>query len=187
LLVISDSVRPESASAVSDLKKLGIGETILISGDNRAVAEAIGQELGVDRVYSETLPEQKLDLIADFQETGKKVAYIGDGVNDAPALAKADVGIAMGSIGTNVAMETADIVLMTDKIEFVPYLIEFSRTMLVVIRINVIISMGINVLSVILSIFGIIGPVVGAVMHEVSALPVIANSARLINRKSRID
>jgi Cd2+/Zn2+-exporting ATPase len=170
---------------VADLKSLGIRETVLISGDNRAVADAVGRDLGVDRVHAETLPEQKLDLIRELQSNGLVVAYVGDGVNDAPGLAAADVGIAMGSIGTNVAMETADIVLLTDKIERLPYLIDLSRTSLKVIRNNVIFSMSINILSVALSIFGIIGPVVGAVMHELSALPVIANSARLINRKAR--
>jgi Cd2+/Zn2+-exporting ATPase len=185
LLVITDTVRPESKQAVADLKQLGIQETVLISGDNAAVATAVGQELGVDRIHAETLPQQKLDYIRELQAKGLKVAYVGDGVNDAPALAAADVGIAMGNIGTNVAMETGDIVLLTDDIERLPYLIELSRSMLVVVRNNVIFSMSINVLSVVLSVLGIIGPVVGAVMHELSALPVVANSARLINRKPR--
>lgn len=184
LMAISDSIRPESKGAVSDLKELGIQKTILISGDNQAVADSIGQELGVDLVYGEMLPEQKLELIAESQKNGMKVAYIGDGVNDAPALAKADIGIAMGSIGTNVAMETADIVLLLDKIERIPYLIDLSRGGLKVIRNNVIFSMSMNVFSVVLSIVGFIGPVFGAVMHEASALPVVGNSARLINRKS---
>jgi len=185
LAVISDRVRPESRQAVADLKSLGIRETVLISGDNRAVADAVGRDLGVDRVHAETLPAQKLDLIRELQSNGLIVAYVGDGVNDAPGLAAADVGIAMGSIGTNVAMETADIVLLTDKIERLPYLIDLSRTSLKVIRNNVIFSMSVNILSVVLSVLGIIGPVVGAVMHELSALPVIANSARLISRKAR--
>lgn len=187
LMVISDSIRLESKRAVVNLKQLGIRETILISGDNRAVAEAIGNELGVDKVYAETLPEQKLDLVAELQEKGMMVAYIGDGVNDAPALAVADVGIAMGAIGTSVAMETANIVLLTDNLERLPYLIELSRASLKVIRNNVIFSMSINVLAVVLGVTGVIGPVVGAVMHEVAALPVVANSARLINRKPQFE
>ncbi|MCJ7701777.1 MAG: cadmium-translocating P-type ATPase [Anaerolineales bacterium] len=186
LMVISDSVRPESKSAIANLKQLGIQETILISGDNQATARAVGKSLGVDQVFANTLPEQKLALIDKYQQQGLKVAYVGDGVNDAPALAKADVGIAMGTVGTNVAMETADIVLLTDKIERIPYLIDLSRTGLDVIRNNVIFSMSMNILAVVLSVAGVIGPVVGAIMHEVSALPVVANSARLINRKSRL-
>ena len=186
LLVIADTVRPESQGAVAALKQLGIQKTVLISGDNQATAQAIGGALGVDEVHAETLPAQKLALIEGYQKQGLKVAYVGDGVNDAPALAKADVGIAMGSVGTNVAMETADIVLLTDKIERIPYLVDLSRVGLVVIRNNVIFSMTMNILSVVLSVVGVIGPVVGAIMHEVSALPVVANSTRLINRKSRL-
>ena len=185
LLVVSDSVRPESKEAIANLRELQISETVLISGDNKAVAESIGAELGVGKVLAETLPAQKLDLISEMQAKGLKVAYIGDGVNDAPALAKADVGIAMATIGTNVAMETADIVLLTDNIDRIPYLIELSRTGLDVIRGNIVVSMGINILSVVLSVMGAIGPVFGAIMHEVAAIPVVANSARLISRKPR--
>ena len=185
LIVISDTVRPESRAAIEDLKALGIQEVVLISGDNSAVAQSIGTELGVDRVHAETLPEEKLDFIRGMQAKGLKVAYVGDGVNDAPALAVADVGIAMGTIGTNVAMETADIVLLTDRIERLPYLIDLSRAMLKKVRNNVIFSMSMNILAVALSVAGYIGPVAGAVMHELSALPVMANSALLIKRKSR--
>jgi Cd2+/Zn2+-exporting ATPase len=183
LLVIADTVREESRQAVTTLKALGMTETILISGDNQAVANAVGEALGVDRIYAETLPEQKLTLIRELQQQGHKVAFVGDGVNDAPALAAADVGIAMGGMGTNVAMETADVVLLTDHLERLPYLVALSRTTLRIIRNNVIFAMGMNVLSVVLSVGGVIGPVVGAVMHEVSALPVVANSARLIGWK----
>ncbi len=186
LVIIADSVRAESQEAINKLRKLGIEETVLISGDNEAVAQAVGRQLGVDRVYAETLPGAKLSLIRDLQAQGKTVAYVGDGVNDAPALAAADVGIAMGTIGTNVAMETADIVLLTDKLERLPCLIALSRATLRTVRANVVFSMSVNLLSVVLSTLGVIGPVFGAIMHELSALPVIANSASLINRKPRI-
>ncbi len=185
LLVIADTVRPESRAAVERLKAMGVKETVLISGDQAMVAETIGRALGVDRIHAQVLPQDKLDLIRALQARGQSVAFVGDGVNDAPALAAADVGIAMGAIGTAVAMETADVVLLTDEIQRVPTLIELSRSSLGVIRNNVIFSMSMNVLSVLLSVFGVIGPVVGAVMHEVSALPVVVNSARLISWKSR--
>lgn len=183
LLVIADTVRAESRQAVARLKALGVAETVLISGDNQAVADAVGQALGVDRAYGEVLPEGKLDLVRELQSGGRRVAFVGDGVNDAPALAAADVGIAMGVMGTNVAMETADVVLLTDHLDRLPYLIDLSRVSLKTIRNNVIFSMSMNLLSVVLGIGGVIGPVIGAVMHEVSALPVIANSARLIRWK----
>jgi Cd2+/Zn2+-exporting ATPase len=185
LFVIADSLRAESKDAIAKLRNLGIQETVLISGDNTAVAQAVGSQLGVDRVHAETLPENKLSFIRDLQAQGKTVAYVGDGVNDAPALAAADVGIAMGTIGTNVAMETADIVLLTDKIERIPDLIALSRATLRTVRANVVFSMSVNVLSVVLSTLGIIGPAFGAILHELSALPVIVNSASLIKRKPR--
>ena len=185
LLALSDTVRPESRDAVEHLKRIGVKETLLISGDQASVAEGVGQALGVDRVYAQVLPQDKLDLIRELQAQHLSVAFIGDGVNDAPALAAANVGIAMGAIGTAVAMETADVVLLTDDLQRVPYLIELSRSSLGVIRTNVIFSMSMNVLSVLLSIFGVIGPVVGALMHELSALPVVANSARLISWRPR--
>jgi heavy metal translocating P-type ATPase len=185
ILVVADTVRPESKAAVERLKRLGVKETVLISGDQDLVAAKVGQALGVDRVHSQVLPQDKLALIRDIQAKGLRVAFVGDGVNDAPALAAADVGIAMGAIGTAVAMETADVVLLTDAIERVPELIDLSRACLGTIRNNVIFSMIMNVLAVVLSVFGLIGPVVGAAMHELSALPVVANSARLIGRKPR--
>jgi Cd2+/Zn2+-exporting ATPase len=185
LLVVADTVRPESAAAVARLKELGVRETVLISGDNAAVAERVAKTLGVDRVYADALPEAKLDLIREYQARGLRVAFVGDGVNDAPALAVADIGIAMGGGGTAVAAETADIVLLADQLDRVPTLIELSRSSLGVIKTNVIFSMSWNVLSVLLSMTGVIGPVFGAVMHELSALPVVANSARLINWRAR--
>jgi len=185
LLVVADTVRPESAAAVARLKELGVRETVLISGDNARVAEGVAKTLGVDRVYADALPEAKLDLIREYQAQGLRVAFIGDGVNDAPALAAADIGVAMGGGGTAVAAETADIVLLADQLDRVPTLIELSRSSLGVIKANVVFSMSWNVLSVLLSMTGAIGPVFGAVMHELSALPVVANSARLINWRSR--
>ena len=182
---VADTVRPESAKALENLGKLGISKTILITGDSKTVGEKVGRELGVTEIYSEVLPERKLEIIRELQAEGHHVAYIGDGVNDAPALAAADVGIAMGSIGTAVAMETADVVLLTDDIGQVPYLIELSQATLVNIRTNIIVSMTIVFGSVAASALGLFGPVIGAIMHEVAAVPVIANAATLIGWKSK--
>ncbi len=182
---VADTVRPESAKAIKDLKKLGISKTLLITGDSRIVGEKVGGELGVSEIYTEVLPEKKLEIIRKLQSDGHRVAYIGDGVNDAPALAAADIGIAMGSIGTAVAMETADVVLLTDEIGQVPYLIELSQATMANIRTNIAVSMTIVLGSVAASALGVIGPVIGAIMHEVAAVPVIANAATLIGWKSK--
>jgi len=182
---VADTVRPESAKAIENLKKLGISKILLITGDSRIVGEKVGGELGVSEIYTEVLPEKKLEIIRNLQADGHKVAYIGDGVNDAPALAAADIGIAMGSIGTAVAMETADVVLLTDEIGQVPYLIELSQATMVNIRTNIAVSMTIVLGSVAASALGVFGPVIGAIMHEVAAVPVIANAATLIGWKSK--
>lgn len=181
LVTMADTPRLEAKKAVAELKGIGVKEVIMITGDNPRTADRIAKELGIDRVYSEVLPQDKLRIIRELQNEGKKVAFVGDGVNDAPALAAAEIGIAMGLAGTDVALETADIGLMADEIERIPQIIALSRSALGVIRQNVVFSMSMNVLSVVLGGFGIIGPVVGALMHEASALPVLANSARLIN------
>jgi len=188
LVTMADTPRLEAKKAVTELKRIGIREVIMITGDNPRTADRIAKELGIDRVYSEVLPQDKLRIIRELQNEGKKVAFVGDGVNDAPALAATEIGIAMGLAGTDVALETADIGLMADEIERIPQIIDLSRNALGVIRQNVVFSMSMNVLSVVLGGFGIIGPVVGALMHEASALPVLANSARLINyRKSVVN
>jgi P-type E1-E2 ATPase len=186
LMALADTPRLEAKKAITELKRIGIQEVIMITGDNPRTAERIAFELGIDRVYAEVLPQDKLKIIRELQAKGKKVAFVGDGVNDAPALAAAEIGIAMGLAGTDVALETADIGLMADEIERIPQIIDLSRQALRVIRQNVIFSMSMNVLSVILGGFGIIGPAIGAMLHETSALPVLANSARLINYRKPV-
>jgi len=181
LISLVDIPRMEAKQAIAELKKLGIQEIIMITGDNPRTAERITRELGIDRFYAEVLPQDKLKIIRDLQAQGLKVLFSGDGVNDAPALAAADIGVAMGLAGTDLALETADIGLMADEIERLPQIIALSRKSLSVIKQNVIFSMGMNVLAVILGGFGIIGPVIGALMHELSALPVLANSSRMIS------
>jgi len=181
LISLVDLPRPEARQAIADLKRVGVSEVIMITGDNAHTAEMISKELGIDRFYAGVLPQDKLKIIRELQAKGKKVLFAGDGVNDGPALAAADVGVAMGLAGTDLALETADIGLMADEIERLPQIVSLSQKALSVIRQNVIFSMSMNVLSVILGGFGIIGPVVGALMHELSALPVLANSSRLIN------
>jgi Cd2+/Zn2+-exporting ATPase len=181
LIALADTPRPEAKTAIAELKRMGIREVIMITGDNPRTAKRIADELGIDRYFAELLPQEKLKIIRDLQMEGRKVMFAGDGVNDAPALAAADIGVAMGLAGTDVALETASIGLMADEIERLPQIIDLSRKTLGVIRQNVIFSMSMNVISLLLGGFGIIGPAIGALLHEFSALPVLANSARLIN------
>jgi Cd2+/Zn2+-exporting ATPase len=180
LIALADVVRPEAAGTVRALKATGIERMVMISGDNAATVRAVATQSGVDEFHAQMLPDQKLDLIKKMQAEALHVAYVGDGVNDAPALAVADVGIAMGATGTDIAIETADIALMRDDMQRVPFLVALSKEALRTIRVSVIFSMSVNLLSVILGMLGIIGPVFGALMHELSALPVLAYSARLV-------
>jgi Cd2+/Zn2+-exporting ATPase len=183
LIALADTIRPGSARTVQALKAEGVKKTVMISGDNLATVRTVAGQLGVDEYHGQTLPDQKLDLIKKMQAENLHVAYVGDGVNDAPALAMADIGIAMGVAGTDLAIETADVALMRDDMQRLPYLLALSREALSTIRVSVIFSMGVNILSVVLGMLGIIGPAFGAVMHEISALPVLAYSARLVSYK----
>lgn len=185
VITLADQVRPEAQSALRALKAVGIKKTVLISGDNTVTVKNVATQLGVNEYHAQVLPAQKLEIIKQLQKQGLRVAYVGDGVNDAPALATADVGIAMGVAGTDVAIETAGIALMNDDMRNLPHLIALARESLRTIRGNVAFSLSMNVLAVGLSFFGIIGPALGALMHEFSALPVLVYSARLVAYKSR--
>ena len=185
LLALSDQARPEAQAALRALKSAGVKKTVLISGDNAIAVKTIATQLGVDEFHAQVLPDQKLEIIKRLQKQGLRVAYVGDGVNDAPALATADVGVAMGVAGTDVAIETAGIALMNDDMRNLPHMIALARESLRTIRVNVAFSLSMNLLSVVLSFFGVIGPALGAMMHEFSALPVLAYSARLVAYKSR--
>jgi len=180
-ITLADEPRPEAKQAISELKKLGVEKVIMLTGDSSGTAWMISSELGVDHFHAEVLPAEKLGIIRELQKQGKKVAFVGDGINDAPSIAAADIGIAMGLMGTDTAFETADVCLMKDDITRIPYIIGLSRKSLKIIWLNVLFSMSVNIGAVVLGGLGIIGPVVGAILHETSALPVLANSARLIN------
>jgi Zn2+/Cd2+-exporting ATPase len=184
LLVLEDTLRPESAPAVRKLNEMGI-RTVLVSGDNQNTADRIATQLGINEVYAEVLPAQKVEIVKRLQSEGRKVAFVGDGVNDGPALAVADVGVAMGRGGTDVAIETADIGLLSDDLSKLPHLLEVSRQAIRAIKQNLVFSLGVLALAVGLTIPGILTPVTGALLHELSSIPVIANSARLIGLKEK--
>ena len=182
MLVLEDTLRPEAKEVIVRLKKLGV-RTVLVTGDNTTTAERIATDLGISEVHAEVLPEQKVEIVKQLQAEGRIVAFVGDGVNDGPALATADVGVAMGLAGTDVAIETAEIALLSDDLAKLPHLIGLSRQAMHAIRQNLVFSLGVLAIAVGLAIPGILSPVTGALLHELSSIPVIANSARLIGVK----
>ena len=183
-LALSDTVREESAQLVSELAKSGVG-TVLLTGDRENAALAIAGQLGITEVYAHCLPENKLEHIDRFQKEGRYVCMIGDGINDAPALKKALVGIAMGGVGSDIAVEAADIALVSDEIKELPHLIALSQRMMTTIRWNLIFSMSLNFLAITLAIIGVLNPVVGALVHNAGSVAVIINSALLLRWKKR--
>jgi Zn2+/Cd2+-exporting ATPase len=186
ILVLEDTLRPEAGQVVTRLKKLGI-RTVLVTGDNTVTAERIAGELGISEVHAEVLPAQKVEIVKQLQAQGWSVAFVGDGVNDGPALATANVGVAMGIGGTDVAIETAEIALLSDDLTKLPHLLTLSRQAMQAIKQNLIFSLSVLAIAVGLAIPGILLPVTGALLHELSSIPVIANSARLIGTKDRAE
>ncbi len=186
MLVLEDTLRPQANSVITRLKKLGI-RTILVTGDNTATAERIAGELGISEVHAEVLPAQKVEIVKQLQAQGWSVAFVGDGVNDGPALATANVGVAMGLGGTDVAIETAEIALLSDDLTKLPHLLGLARQAMRAIKQNLIFSLSVLAIALGLAIPGILAPVTGALLHELSSIPVIANSARLIGIKERTE
>ncbi len=182
LLVLQDALRPDARPTVARLNELGV-RTVLITGDNQATAQHIAAQVGLTEVHAEVLPAGKAEIVQHLQTQGANVAFVGDGVNDAPALAVADVGVAMGTAGTDLAIQTAQVSLLSDQLDKLGHLLGLSRAALHAIRQNLVFSLGVLVIAVGLSIPGILHPVTGALLHELSSIPVIANSARLIRRR----
>ncbi|MCB9450371.1 MAG: cadmium-translocating P-type ATPase [Anaerolineaceae bacterium] len=174
VLAIADQLRPEAKKVVADLRAKGI-EVVMLTGDNPTVARSIANEVGVDRVHAELMPDGKVAVIKELQASIGAVAMIGDGINDAPALATADVGIAMGAAGTDVALETADLVLMGDKLELIDYAINLSRKARRVVWQNITFSISVIVLLII-SVFAVNLPLpLGVMGHEGSTVIVVLN------------
>lgn len=183
-LVLSDTVRKESVQMLDTLKSLSV-EPVLLTGDNENAANAIAGKLHIKKVHAKCLPEDKLKWISFYQEKQEAVCMIGDGVNDAPALKKANVGIAMGGVGSDIAVDAADIALVDDEIKELPHLIALSKRMMLTIKYNLSFSMGLNFLAIVLAITGILNPVVGALVHNAGSVLVIINSALLLKWKKR--
>jgi Cd2+/Zn2+-exporting ATPase len=185
IISVADRVRPAAAETVRLLHSLGMEQVGLLSGDHEKSARTIAQAVGVDHSWAEMKPEDKLEVIKDFQQRGKVVMFVGDGINDAPALAVADVGIAMGAAGTDVALETADIALMNDDIAKIPFLVRLSRRMLRIIKGNLAFGLFFNALAVLASGKGWLSPMAGAVVHNVGSILVVMASASIAFARSK--
>lgn len=179
VLALADTLRPEAKLLTQQLKRLGVRKVVMLTGDQRLVAEAIAKEAGVDEVHAELLPEDKLNVIRKLKENGR-VMMIGDGVNDAPALAIADIGVAMGAAGTDVAMETADVILMGDKLDNIPRLLDHTRRARRVLMQNLIFSSAVIVLLVAGTLGFTLALPLGVIGHEGSTVLVCLNGLRLL-------
>ena len=179
ILSVSDHIRPSAAETVKSLKSLGIERIGLLSGDHEKSARLVADAVGLTQAWSGQRPEEKLGVIREFQGSGRVVIFVGDGINDAPALAAANVGIAMGAAGTDVALETADIALMNDDISKLPFLIKLSRRMRRTIQWNIAFGMIFNAVAVLASGGGLLSPIMGAIVHNVGSVIVVVSSASI--------
>ena len=182
VLGIADQLRPETAQALAALRDVGIERIVMLTGDGPEVAAAIGDQLGLGEqsIRARALPEDKHTLVRELQAAGHRVAMVGDGINDAPALAEADLGIAMGTIGSEVAIEAADVALASNDIRQVAGVVRLGRDTLRIIRQNYALSIGVNSLGILAGAAGTLNPFLAAVLHNLSSLAVLANSARLL-------
>lgn len=183
-IVLSDTVRSESSSMIGSIKNLGV-QPILLTGDSESAAGAIAGELNISEIHAACLPEEKLNYIGECQKKGQSVCMIGDGINDAPALKKADVGIAMGGIGSDIAVDAADIALIDDEVKELPHLLALSKRMMTTIKWNLTFSMTLNFIAIGLAFPGILSPVVGALVHNAGSVLVIINSALLLKWRKK--
>jgi len=182
VVALSDVLRPTAKEMVERLSAMDT-KTVLLTGDNKKTASYFADQVGITEVRAELLPEQKVENITFLQKEGNNVCMIGDGVNDAPALKTANVGVAMGSMGSDIAVEAADIALMSDDISKIPYLKRLSCSTLKTIKGNIVASMCINAVAVILSVLGFLNPITGALVHNAGSVLVVLNAALLYDRK----
>jgi len=185
LIALADTLRREAASTMKALKKIGVEHIIMLTGDNARSTSAIAAEVGLTEFRADLMPEDKLTVIRDLVKQYGQVAMIGDGVNDAPALANATVGIAMGGAGTDVALETADVALMGDDLSKLPFAVGLGRATRNIIMQNLFISLGVIALLIVTSLTGIVSIGIAVVFHEGSTLVVAANALRLLGYQER--
>jgi Cd2+/Zn2+-exporting ATPase len=180
-IVISDMIKPDSKKAISDLKALGVRKSVMLTGDVKAAGEAVASELGIDEVYTDLLPDLKVKKVGELgRETNGMLVFVGDGINDAPALARADIGIAMGALGSDAAIEAADVVLMSDEPSKLPLAIKIARKTRVIVWQNIVFALGIKAVILILgamgiatmweAVFGDVGVAVIAILNSTRAM-----------------
>jgi Zn2+/Cd2+-exporting ATPase len=180
VIAIADEVRAQAAQTISRLKKLGVEQIVMLTGDNQETAHSVAKAVGIDRVYAQLLPEDKLDVIRRLQQQYQTVAMVGDGINDAPALAQASVGIAMGVSGSDVALETADIVLMADRLEKIAVAIHLGRRSQLIVKQNIVVALGFIMLLLVGNFLGNINLPIGVIGHEGSTVLVTLSGLRLL-------
>lgn len=184
MIALADTLRPEAAQMIAQVKSAAV-TPVLVTGDHNTAAAHIASQLSISEWKANCLPEDKLSYIEECQKRGQPLCMIGDGINDAPALKKANVGIAMGGVGSDIAVDAADIALVHDDIKEIPHLIQLSKRMMLTIKCNLTFSMALNFLAIVLAITGILNPVVGALVHNAGSVAVIVNSALLLKWKKR--
>ncbi|MCF2149656.1 heavy metal translocating P-type ATPase [Desmonostoc muscorum LEGE 12446] len=180
IIAIADEVRVQAAATIRRLKELGVEQIVMLTGDNQETANSVAKAVGIERVYAQLLPEDKLDVIRRLQQKYQTVAMVGDGINDAPALAQASVGIAMGVSGSDVALETADIVLMADKLEKIAVAIHLGRRSQLIVKQNIVVALGFIVLLLVGNFLGNINLPIGVIGHEGSTVLVTLSGLRLL-------
>lgn len=178
---LSDVLKENASSIVSELEEMGT-ESILLTGDNPQAAEFIASKIGIKRVFAGLLPLGKVEKIKELISAGKKVCMVGDGVNDAPALKIADVGVAMGAMGSDIAVDAAEIALMGDDVSKIPYLKRLSMATVSLIKFNISLSMAINIIAITLSVMALLNPVTGALVHNAGSVLVVLNAGLLYDR-----
>ena len=184
-LCFNDTERENAAETIQTLRDMGVRETVMLTGDREAPARLIQQKLGIDRVFAQLLPQDKLDRLREISAGEHNVLAIGDGINDALALREADVGIAMGAMGSDVAIESADIALMNNNLQNIPFVMDLAKRTRKIIYQNLALSICISVTMIALSAFGVISALAGTILHNVGAFAVLLNSSRILREEQK--
>ena len=184
LIALGDTIRDGAKEMLRDIAQSGVHEAVLLTGDNKGAAQHVARELGLPRFFAEVLPTEKSDVIAALQKEGKRVAMVGDGINDGPALAVSDVGIAMGAAGSDIAIDTADIALLGDRLAAIPEVLRLGRRTYSVIQQNIyLFALLVNIAGMAFASAGMLDPIMAAVVHNIASIFVVVNSARLLSMK----